>query len=233
MLSKTVIITGAAGQLGLALIEKLESQGFNVVSVDICDLPRSNHYVADITNENEVLDLVAQSKPLALVNNAGIGVFSDLLDRTREEFYKVVDVNLWGTFNITKAFLSQCVTSQSYSIVNIGSIYGKVSSDRRIYGDSGRNNSEIYSMTKAGVLALTRHVATHYSHLDLRCNSVSPGGIYRAQTMDFVNAYENKVPLNKMADTGDITGVVGFLLSDAASYINGQDIAVDGGFTAW
>ncbi|MEK6848762.1 MAG: SDR family oxidoreductase, partial [Nanoarchaeota archaeon] len=119
------------------------------------------------------------------------------------------------------------------SIINIGSIYGQVSSDKRIYGDSKRNNSEVYSATKAGIIQFTKYLATHWAEYNIRVNCISPGGIFNNQKEFFVKNYINKVPLGRMANVTDINGALIFLASDASKYVTGQNLTIDGGFTIW
>ena len=126
------------------------------------------------------------------------------------------------------------VSSKNHGkIVNIASIYGVKSSDYRIYGSSGRNNSEVYSATKAGIIQLTKYMATHFGKYNIQTNSISPGGIYNGQSEDFVENYKNKTPLGRMGKTADICNALNFLCSEKTDYINGQNIVVDGGFLAW
>jgi NAD(P)-dependent dehydrogenase (short-subunit alcohol dehydrogenase family) len=115
----------------------------------------------------------------------------------------------------------------------LGSIYGVKSSDERIYGDSGRNNSEVYSVTKAGVIQLTKYMAAHFGKYNIQTNCISPGGIYNGQSDGFVTNYEYKTPSGRMGCPEDITNAFEFLCSRSSDYINGQNIIVDGGFTAW
>jgi NAD(P)-dependent dehydrogenase (short-subunit alcohol dehydrogenase family) len=94
-------------------------------------------------------------------------------------------------------------------------------------------NSEIYSASKAAVIQLSRYFAVHCGEMGIRVNTVSPGGISSTQGPHFTSSYENKVPMKRMASPSDITGAVAFFASDDSSYITGQNLVVDGGFTAW
>ena len=118
-------------------------------------------------------------------------------------------------------------------IINIASIYGSKSSDERIYGDSGRNNSEVYSATKAGVINLTKYMAAHFGKYNIQTNAISPGGIYKQQSVDFVRNYEHKTPMQRMGAVEDLLSTLLYLISDDTAYTNGQNISVDGGFLAW
>ena len=174
-----------------------------------------------------------------LINNAGTSVFSDFENRTDEEFYYVVDVNLKGTINCIKYF-SKEIKSQNNksksSIVNVSSIFGLVSPDFRNYIDLNRKNSEIYGASKAGIIQLTKYFSVYLSDLKIRVNCVSPGGIFNPQNPQgpkFIQKYNNKVPMKRMAKVEEIVKPILFLCSNESSYINGHNLVIDGGLTAW
>jgi NAD(P)-dependent dehydrogenase (short-subunit alcohol dehydrogenase family) len=144
-----------------------------------------------------------------------------------------LSVNVGGTFLCTREALRLMKDQGRGSIVNIGSVYGVVSSDPRIYTDCARMNSEVYSASKAGVIQLTKYFAVHAASLGVRVNCVSPGGVFNQQGADFVRNYSNRVPLGRMAQDSEICGAVIFLASPEAGYVSGQNIVVDGGLTAW
>ena len=165
---KTAILTGANGNLGRDFINTLIANNYAIYAVDknIDQLNSEDNITPiklDITNENEVKDFYQKIDKLDLiVNNAGIGVFSSFEERTAEEFRLVTDVNLLGTFLMAQGAIKIMKSQNHGKIVNIASIYGVKSSDYRIYGSSGRNNSEVYSATKAGIIQLTKYMATHW-----------------------------------------------------------------------
>lgn len=247
------IITGAGGQLGSALTRAFREAGAKVVGLDLRADPSQRVLPMDVTSTQSVTEAFASIQndigtPTILVNNAGIGVYEPFLERSDNDFDRVLDVNLKGTFHCIAAFskaraaISAGVTGpaagspQPSAIVNIGSIYGVVSSDPRIYTDCARMNSEVYSATKAGVIQMTRYFAVHLAAQGIRVNAVSPGGIYNPanpQGSDFVRNYTQRCPLGRMATVDDMVGPVLFLASPAASYVTGQNLTVDGGFTAW
>ena len=166
-----------------------------------------------------------------LINNAGIGVFTPTLERTVEEFRAVMDVNLLGTFLMSQKFIIS--RKSGGRIVNIASMYGHISSDFRIYGNSGRNNSEVYTATKAGVVALTKYLAANFSHSEFIVNSISPGGIFNSQSEDFLTAYMDKSPQKRLCNVQEVADVVRYFSLDSPSHLTGEDILIDGGFTKW
>jgi NAD(P)-dependent dehydrogenase (short-subunit alcohol dehydrogenase family) len=124
------------------------------------------------------------------------------------------------------------------SIVQTSSIYGLVAADPRIYEGSeylGRpiNTPAVYAASKAAVVGLTRHLAAHWGGRGIRVNAVAPGGVASGQNETFQRRYSALVPMGRMAEAEEVVGAVLFLASDASSYVTGQTLAVDGGWTAW
>jgi len=236
---KKIIITGANGQLGKAFTDALVEKGYFVYAVDlnverIVSSESVKPIELDITNEKEVHSFFSSVNDLdVLINNAGIGVFTPFEDRTAAEFKQVMEVNLLGTFLMSQSSVKIMKKSNSGKIVNIASIYGSTSSDERIYGDSGRNNSEVYSATKAGVISLTQYMAAHFGKYNIQTNAISPGGIFNQQSADFVKNYKYKTPMQRMARVEDMLSTLFYLISEDTGYTNGQNIAVDGGFLTW
>jgi len=244
-----VVVTGGAGQLGSALCERFEELGNTVIVADI-DGDRSEAVIQErgLTGAHALeLDVTDPASvrsgfesiheefggPDVLVNNAGIAVFTPFKDRTVEEFDDVLAVNVRGTFLCTQTASEYMAVSDGGAIVNIGSIYGVESPDPRIYGDSGLNSAEVYGASKAAVIHMTKYLAVHLRTDRIRVNCVSPGGIYAEQDETFLENYREKTPLGRMARESDIVDVIVFLSSASAQYITGQNVVVDGGFTAW
>jgi len=236
---KKAILTGANGQLGLEFLKTLIQENYIVYAIDLKlhNLPKHEQIIPillDITDEENVHKFYTSlSSVNLLINNAGIGVFSSFEERTAAEFKNVMNVNLLGTFLMSQGAVKKMKESGGGKIVHIGSIYGLVSSDERIYGDSGRNNSEVYSATKAGVIHMTKYMATHFAKYNILTNCISPGGIYNQQSEEFIQNYEYKNPMNRMGRPNDLQSTLKYLISEETQYLNGQNIAVDGGFIAW
>jgi len=239
MIKKIAIITGANGQLGSAFVEALTGKGYFVYAVDlniekITTSENIQPVKLDITDEIGVHKFFSSVQGLdLLINNAGIGIFTPFEDRTAAEFKKVMDVNLLGTFLMSQSSVKIMKDSDGGKIINIASIYGSTSSDERIYGDSGRNNSEVYSATKAGIINMTKYMAAHFGKYNIQTNAISPGGIYNQQSLDFVTNYQNKTPMQRMGNVNDLLSTLFYLISKDTGYTNGQNISVDGGFLAW
>ena len=244
---KTVFITGALGQIGKAVALHLLGNGAFVYLADkqrvidkdlkqLCKVRRHDNYQfvhIDVTSEKSIQ--VARKKLVRpidiLINCAGIGVYTPFEARSTEDLDKVYAVNLKGTILCSKIFSADMIKRKSGRIINFGSIYGITTPDFKIYGNSGRNSSEIYGATKAGIIHVTKYLAAYLAEHNILVNSISPGGIFNHQDPNFVRKYEAKTPLGRMAKPEDLTGLIAFLCSDDARYITGQNIAVDGGFT--
>jgi NAD(P)-dependent dehydrogenase (short-subunit alcohol dehydrogenase family) len=163
----------------------------------------------------------------ALVNNAGIAVFKPLLETSFEEWARVLAVNLSGPFICTQACAPYMLKSGGGSVVNIGSISGVRASTLRV----------AYGTSKAGLAHLTKQQAAELGNLGIRVNAVAPGPVDTAMakqvhTPDIRADYHDAIPLNRYGTEAEIAEAVWFLCSDAASYVNGQTLAVDGGFDA-
>ena len=146
---------------------------------------------------------------------------------------RTIDVNLTGTFLVARAAGRAMKESGGGSLVTVSSVYGLVGPDHRIYDEQSFKSFAGYSASKAGVLGLTRWLATWWGKDGVRVNCLTPGGVYNDHNPAFADAYSNRTPMNRMADRDDMVGMLLFLLSDASAYCTGQNYIVDGGFTAW
>jgi len=153
-----------------------------------------------------------------------------------EAWKQAVDVNLTGMFLCCQAAAREMVKNGSGSIINICSTYGLVGPDQRIYirpGEDRRTKPAFYSVTKAGVLGLTRYLATYYAGTKIRANALTPGGVFNNHDELFVQNYAARTVLGRMAEKDEMNGALLYLASDASSYMTGNNLIVDGGWTAW
>jgi NAD(P)-dependent dehydrogenase (short-subunit alcohol dehydrogenase family) len=178
------------------------------------------------------------------VNNAGVdqppdsgGNRSRIEDLPIEQFRRMIEVNLMGTFQVTQVIGTMMAKRGEGSVINIGSLYAAVSPDQRLYDHLPGNlpflKSPAYGASKAAVVNMTKYFATLWGPLGVRVNTLSPGGVLAGQDEQFKTKYAAKAPLGRMAGTDDLKGPLLFLASGASSYVTGHELRVDGGFTAW
>ena len=242
--AKVVVVTGAARGIGHAIARKFLDTGHRVALLDI-DAPalaraaaalgapdRALPVECDVSDPRQVesaIDRVAQvfGRIDALVNNAGVAVFKPILETTFEEWRHVLGVNLSGPFLCAQACAPVMLRNGGGAIVNITSISGLRASSLRV----------AYGTSKAALDHLTKQQAAELGNLGIRVNAVAPGPVDTAMakkvhTPDIRADYHDAIPLNRYGTETEIAEAVAFLCSDAASYINGQTLAVDGGFDA-
>lgn len=159
-------------------------------------------------------------------------------DQPLELWKESLDVNLTGTFLCCQKIGKIMVAKAAGTIINIASTYGVVAPDQRLYLRDEESEQTMfkpaaYPISKAGVLHLTRYLAAYWANTGVRVNSLTPHGVFRSQDEEFLRRFAERSPLGRMARPEEITGPLLFLASDAASYINGANLMVDGGWTAW
>jgi NAD(P)-dependent dehydrogenase (short-subunit alcohol dehydrogenase family) len=207
-------------------------------------------YECDISSKDEVCKTIAEitmqfGSVEILVNNAAAksknlsDFFSPVEEFGINEWKTISSVNLDGTFIVAQA-VGSLMKKQGNggSIIQTASIYGLLGPDHRIYSGSNYLGQEIgspavYSATKAGVIGLTKYLATYWGHLGIRVNTLVPGGVRSGQNSIFVEKYSARVPMGRMGEASEMVGACIFLASDASSYVTGQEIIVDGGLSSW
>lgn len=145
-------------------------------------------------------------------------------------------VNLTGTFLCSQAGIKVMLEHGGGVIINICSTYGLGGPDQRIYqkpGQPAQFKPVDYSVTKAGILGLTKYLATYYGDKKIRVNALTPGGVFNAHDEEFTKAYSARTVLGRMAQPDEMNGALLFLASDASSYMTGANLVIDGGWTAW
>lgn len=153
-----------------------------------------------------------------------------------EAWRSALDVNLTGLFLCAQAAVRPMLAQDHGVIINICSTYGLVGPDQRLYerpGQPQQYKPVFYSVTKAGVLGLTRYLATYYAGKNIRANALTPGGVYNNHDETFTRNYSYRTVMGRMAHGDEMNGALLFLASDASSYMTGSNVVVDGGWTAW
>ncbi len=238
---KVILVTGGAGLLGQPMLQKLRQMDAIALNADLANPTQEEGFFrCDVTDEESVKTLIADvvakyGRIDGLVNNAyprtpdwGLK-FEDIPVKSWKEN---VDIQMNSYFLMSQEVLKVMSRQKSGSIVNIASIYGMVGPDFSVYEDTEMTMPAAYAAIKGGLINLTRYLAAYFGPEGIRVNCVSPGGVFNNQPADFVTHYSNRVPLRRMAQPDDISPAVAFLMSDEAGYITGQNLAIDGGWTA-
>lgn len=227
---RLAIVTGASGNLGPVWSSALRDAGARVVGVDLG--AAEGVYAADVTDRASLEAVLAETgAPAVLVNNAGIDAPPG---GDEGDFSKTLEVNVTGLYNATQVFGEAMCKAGGGSIVNIGSLYASVAPIPAFYDhiEPPFTKPAAYGASKAAVVNLTHYFARLWGPHGVRVNALSPGGVRGGQDDEFVRKYSERVPLGRMAETDDLVGALLFLASDASAYVTGQELRVDGGFTA-
>lgn len=227
---RLAVVTGASGNLGPVWIAALREAGARVVGVDLQG--DDGVLQADVTDRDSLEAVLGETgAPAVLVNNAGI----DAPPGGHEgDFARTLEVNVTGLYNATQVFGEAMCEAGGGSIVNIGSLYASIAPIPAFYDhiEPPFTKPAAYGASKAAVVNLTRYFARLWGPRGVRVNALSPGGVAGGQDDEFVRKYSERVPLGRMATADDLVGALLFLASDASAYVTGQELRVDGGFTA-
>jgi len=237
--TKTVLITGGSRGIGKAMVYAFARAGYNVLlnfnrSENLANEIASEFsnvkvYGADVGIQENVINMVNYAKENfggidILINNAGIsctGLFQDL---QKDEWDKLMNVNLTGVYNCTKAVLPEMISKKQGKIINISSVWGMV----------GASNEVAYSASKAGVIGLTKALAKEVGPSNIQVNCIAPGivmtDMISEYTMEELNDITNEIPLGRIGSTSDVADLALFLASDSANYITGQVFSPNGGW---
>lgn len=239
---KTLLITGASRGIGRAIAIKFASEGANIAMTNIVEddefrevsdecekhgakVKRYVSDVADFKGSQELADEVIKDFGSidVLINNAGITRDRLLMLLTEEQWDQVIEINLKGVFNLTKAVLRPMIKQRNGSIINMSSVVG-------VSGNAGQSN---YSASKAGMIGFTKSVARELGVRNIRCNAIAPGFILTEMTDklpdEVKKEWTDKIPLKRGGTPDDVANTALYLASDLSSYVSGQVIQVCGG----
>ena len=256
---KVALVTGASGLLGRQFCIGLVEAGAKIAVVDI-DVTqaklladelgnKAEAFVCDVGDENSVQNCVNSvidvfGKIDILHNNAATKTsslqefFEPFETYSLDTWREVMSVNIDGMFLMAQAVGTYMLAAGSGTIIQTSSIYGLVGPDNKIYEGSDYmggpiNTPAVYSASKAAVVGLTRWLATYWAGKGIRVNCLVSGGVATGQNTVFSEAYSNRVPMERMAESHEIVPALLYLASDASSYVTGQVMSVDGGWTSW
>lgn len=238
----TVVITGGTRGIGKAIVEAFAANGANIVINYVASETKAMELVDQIVmdggkaiavqgdvsvfqDSQRIIDeaINAFGKIDVLVNNSGITKDNLMLRMSENDFDRVIDVNLKGTWNMCKNITRHFLKNKSGSIINITSVVGLI-------GNPGQSN---YVASKAGVIGLTKSLAKEFGSRNIRVNAIAPGFIETEMTEELPeevrDVYMKQIPLNKFGHVSDVANACLFLASDYASYITGQTISINGG----
>jgi 2-deoxy-D-gluconate 3-dehydrogenase len=257
---KVALVTGGAGLLGREFSLTLAQAGAKVYIADLNEkvvlqlageIPSAVGIRLDVTDPDSVNKIVEQiiqdsGRLDILVNSAALDPKFDPANMVKasnafenyplDSWQSALDVNLTGPFLVSQAVASQMVKQKKGSIINICSTYGLGGPDQRIYEKPGQPpvfKPVYYTVTKAGILGLTKYLATYYAGTEIRVNALTPGGVFNGHDDTFVENYSARTVMGRMAHKDEMNGALLFLASDASSYMTGGNVVVDGGWTAW
>tara|TARA_Y100000589_G_C27198381_1_gene648154 strand:- start:6417 stop:7220 length:804 start_codon:yes stop_codon:yes gene_type:complete len=254
-IGRNLILTGATGFLGQTITKLLAEIGYNLIIVDLDteklsklknDLIKSYDIKVDaITcnleieeDRNNLIKIIKDnySQINCLINNAAFVGTRNLAgwnvpfeDQSLNSWRRCFEVNLCAPFHLIQQISPLMKESLNASIINVGSIYGHYAPDWNLYNETEINNIAAYSTSKGGIIQLTRWLSTTLAP-KIRVNAISPGGILRNQSKNFIEKYSSKAPLKRMANEEDLIGAFTFLSTDMSLYVTGQTLKIDGGW---
>tara|TARA_B100000900_G_C20601996_1_gene726053 strand:- start:2938 stop:3744 length:807 start_codon:yes stop_codon:yes gene_type:complete len=257
---KVIVVTGSSGILGAQYLETLLKAGAKVCGIDLDTNALTKKYEqkfpknflfksCNILDKKDLecsLDEIKSflGSPTVLINNAAIdsppskdSVVPSFENTSEKSWDEVNDVNLKGTFLCCQVFGGEMANNNHGSIINISSIYGLLSPDQSMYQYKRDQGIEFYkpvaySVTKGGILNLTRYLATYWASKGVRVNSLTLAGVRGDQDKEFLEQYEKRIPIGRMAKINEYNGAIIFLSSNASSYMTGSNLVIDGGWTA-
>lgn len=253
---QVVIVTGALGLIASSFIEALLQFEAQVALLDL-DADRLSEktkelqkvypassfkaYPVDVTKKKEIqaaLEAILKdfSHVNALVNthqNKTPAFFDAFEEYTEENWHQVLETNLTGTFLTCQVIGGWMASKGGGNIVNLPSLYALVAPNPRLYHQTSLNCPAAYAASKGGVVALTQYLSTYWASKKVRVNLLTPHGVWNQHEKNFETNFAQFSPLGRMSYSHEVSGALIYLLSEASSYVTGQNLVIDGGWTAW
>ena len=256
---RVAIVTGGAGLLASEHAIALSDYGATVILADInfekckaaCEILKEKGYKniypkhSDVTSRDSWEKLKEEvlgefNRIDILVNNAGFtnqsksaNFDADFEDFPLEDWNAIMNVNLTGSFIGCQVIGKYMLGIGKGSIINIGSLYGVVSPNHKMYPGTGIKQPVAYTVSKHGVISLTKYLATLWAEKGVKVNSLTPGGIYNNHQSLFFERFKQLNPIGRMSHQDELRGGIVFLASDASSHVIGHNLVIDGGWTVW
>ena len=253
--NKKILLVGASGVLGSEYAKFFHDNGAKLIVSDIKSLKyqkllskikKAKHLYCDLVQEKEIIQMVKKAANFfngldGVIINAAATQESLITNKKNnfppfekyplEWWEKSIKVNLTAGFLIARETIKYLKKSKG-SLVFVSSTYGLVGPDHKIYKGEKFKSIPAYSTSKAGVIGLAKWLATWLGDNSVRVNVLTPGGVYNNHTKTFTKKYSERTPLNRMAKSTEMNGILGYLMSDESSYATGQNFIIDGGYTA-
>ena len=226
---KTALITGASDGIGKTIYNDFKKLGAKVIGT--CNHKKTRGLIqvdfSDTKSLKKFLDQISKYKKIdILINNAGTNILNPVNKLIESDIYKLIKINTIGPTMLTKFISKKMIKNKYGRIINMSSIFGKITKEKRV----------LYSITKFGINGLTKGSAIDLAKNQILINSVSPGFVSTKLTKKIlgkkINTLKNEIPLKRLAYSDEISKIVLFLASDLNTYLTGQNIIVDGGFTS-
>ena len=253
--NKIILLVGCTGILGSEFTEHLYKNGAILILADLKSkkftsfkkkYSKALFVSCDVTKENNIKNLKNKIKKKfrkidSIIFNVGLTSrmsqakkisFPNFEKYSLKSWNDTITTNLTGAFLLTKHTIGFLKKSKG-SLIFISSIYGLVGPDSRIYSTQKFKTLSSYSASKAGLLGLSKWLATNFAQENIRVNTIIPGGIRAEQNKLFIKKYSERVPMKRMGKKNEINGILTYLISEKSSYVTGQEFIIDGGLTAW
>lgn len=250
--NRVIVLTGGCGLIGRTAAAAFVERGARLVVVDVApkdpaafasDLDGgAAGLMCDVSSVEDVRALRGNvverfGRVDVLINNhhyLAAGAWDTRAETFPDDAWEgIIRVNLTGTFNMCREFGNVMLEQGKGVIINLASTYGVVSSNPALYEDNSLASPIAYSASKGGVIMLTKYLASYWGSRGVRVNSLTPHGVWNNHEEAFEKRFSAMTPINRMMQPDEIVGPMLFLASDASSYMNGANLIVDGGWTAW